>query len=71
MALLLSLVLCVTLYAFERLDGRTSFNILRSLFQIGDEILKVNGFVLHESIHDEVVNVLKSKKSLTFVTKSE
>ena len=31
----------------------------------------MNGFVLHESIHDEVVNVLKSKKSLTFVTKSK
>ena len=42
-----------------------------NLFQVGDEILKVNGFVLHESIHDEVVNVLKNKKSLTFVTKSE
>jgi len=38
--------------------------------RVGDEILKVNGFVLHESIHDEVVNVLKNKKSLTFVTKN-
>ena len=41
------------------------------LLQIGDEILKVNGMILDESIHDEVVNVLKNKRSLTFVTRSK
>ena len=37
--------------------------------QVGDEIVRVNGLILSESTHEEVVNVIKNKKSLTLTVK--
>ena len=38
-------------------------------FQVGDEIVRINGLILSESTHEEVANILKLKKSLTLTVK--
>ena len=38
-------------------------------FQIGDEIVRINGLILSESTSEEVVNIIKLKKSLTLTVK--
>ena len=39
--------------------------------QAGDEILSINGLYLAESTHEEVVNVLRSRKNMLLKLRSE
>ena len=47
--------------------GQSYLCILRFYFQIGDEIIEVNGKLFQHLTHDEAVNVLKSNTRLTFM----
>ena len=33
--------------------------------KVGDEIIRINGLILTESTHEEAVNLIKLKKTLT------
>ena len=35
------------------------------IMQVGDEIVRINGLILSESTHEEVVNLIRLKKTLT------
>ena len=37
--------------------------------QVGDEVLRVNGLTLVDAIHEEVVNLIKLKKTLTLTVR--
>ena len=36
-----------------------------NLWKVGDEIIRINGLILSESTHEEVVNIIRLKKTLT------
>jgi len=42
-----------------------------SLSQPGDELVRVNGLTLVEATHEEVVNLIKLRKTLTLTLKGE
>ena len=37
--------------------------------QVGDEVIRINGLILSESTHEEVVSIMTHKKSLTLTVK--
>ena len=39
--------------------------------QVGDEIIRINGLILSESTHEEVVNLIKLKKTLTLTIRGK
>ena len=41
----------------------------QSGLKVGDELLRINGLILSESTHEEVVNILRLKKTLTLTLK--
>ena len=56
-----STTVCEILAGVQTTDSRII------LFQIGDEIVSVNGKLFHQLTHDEAVNVLKSNHRLSFL----
>ena len=40
------------------------------IMQVGDEIVRINGLILSESTHEEVVNLIRLKKTLTLTLRA-
>ena len=51
--------------------NNVTFAIQGCVLQVGDEIRKLNGFTVSQAIHEEVLNLIRSRSELDLKIRSE